>query len=194
VDSELLGSKLRGVVVTGSTVASRSATSWSLVGAGSPPVSLRCPLVPSGQESHWQRLPVRAMQSVASSRGGQCRFHSFSDGHQAIVDVYLSGDIIGLDAISRIRSLEGVITLTSTVTETIDGEQALAIAATWRSVRRCCRQPNDVSAIDRHTIRSARRREWVKVPHSRPSRQRKQATGSGGKRCSSHALVSHGIS
>src|SRR5215471_3722072 len=55
--------------------------------------------------------------------GWACRFHSFSDGHQAIVNIYLPGDIIGLDAISRTSSLEGVITLTSIVSETIDGEQ-----------------------------------------------------------------------
>jgi CRP-like cAMP-binding protein len=66
--------------------------------------------------------------------GWACRFHSFSDGHQAIVDVYLPGDIIGLDAISRTRSLEGVITLTSIVTETIDGEQALADLMICRSI------------------------------------------------------------
>jgi len=66
--------------------------------------------------------------------GWACRFHSFSDGHQAIVNVYLPGDIIGLDAISRTSSLEGVITLTSIVTETIDGEQALADLMTCRSI------------------------------------------------------------
>ena len=66
--------------------------------------------------------------------GWACRFHSFSNGHQAIVNIYLPGDIIGLDAVSRSRSLEGVITLTSIVTETIDGEQALADLTTSRSI------------------------------------------------------------
>jgi CRP-like cAMP-binding protein len=66
--------------------------------------------------------------------GWACRFHSFSNGHQAIVNVYLPGDIIGLDAISRSRSLEGVITLTSIVTETIDGEQAFADLMTFQSI------------------------------------------------------------
>jgi len=65
--------------------------------------------------------------------GWACRFHSFADGHQAIVDVYLPGDVIGLDAISRTRSLEAVITLTSIVSETIDGEQELAELMTCRS-------------------------------------------------------------
>jgi CRP-like cAMP-binding protein len=46
----------------------------------------------------------------------------------------LPGDIIGLDAILRTRSLEGVITLTSIVSETIDGEQELADLMTCRSI------------------------------------------------------------
>jgi CRP/FNR family transcriptional regulator, anaerobic regulatory protein len=66
--------------------------------------------------------------------GWACRYHRFSNGHQAIVDVYLPGDIIGLDAISRTCSLEGVIALTSSVTETIDGEQAVADLTTFRSI------------------------------------------------------------
>ena len=65
--------------------------------------------------------------------GWACRFHSFSDGHQAIADVYLPGDIIGLDTISRTRGLDGVIALTSIVSETLDGEQALELM-TRRSI------------------------------------------------------------
>jgi len=66
--------------------------------------------------------------------GWACRFHSFSDGGQAIVDVYLPGDIIGLDTISPTRDLEGVIALTSIVAETIDVRQALAELMTRRSI------------------------------------------------------------
>jgi CRP/FNR family transcriptional regulator, anaerobic regulatory protein len=66
--------------------------------------------------------------------GWACRFHSFSGGGRAIVDVYLPGDVIGLDAISRTRGLEGVITLTSIATEAIDGEHALADLMTCRSI------------------------------------------------------------
>ena len=68
------------------------------------------------------------------TEGWACRFHSFSGGGQAIVDVYLPGDVIGLDAISRTRGLEGVITLTSIATEAIDGEQTLADLMTCRSI------------------------------------------------------------
>jgi len=66
--------------------------------------------------------------------GWACRVHSFFDGGQAIIDVYLPGDIIGLDAISRTRDLEGVIALTSIVAETIDGKQTLAELMTCRSI------------------------------------------------------------
>jgi len=57
--------------------------------------------------------------------GWAFRFRSFSDGHQAIVDFYLPGEIIGLDGIFRTRPLEGVMTLTSTSVEAIDEEGAL---------------------------------------------------------------------
>jgi CRP-like cAMP-binding protein len=57
--------------------------------------------------------------------GWAFRFRSFSDGHQAIVDFYLPGEIIGLDGIFRTRPLEGVMTLTSTSVEAIDEEDAL---------------------------------------------------------------------
>jgi CRP-like cAMP-binding protein len=66
--------------------------------------------------------------------GWACRVHSSFDGGQAIVDVYLPGDVIGLDGISRTRDLEGVIALTSIVAETIDGRQALAELMTCQSI------------------------------------------------------------
>jgi len=66
--------------------------------------------------------------------GWACRVHSFSDGGQAIVDVYLPGDIIGLDTIWRTRDVEGVIALTSIVARTIDGKQTLAELMTCRSI------------------------------------------------------------
>jgi CRP/FNR family transcriptional regulator len=70
----------------------------------------------------------------------------------------LPGDIIGLDAISRTRTLEGVITLTSILTETIDGEQALvdlmicrsiAVYIVWLLGRQQRRTERHVAAISR---------------------------------------------
>jgi CRP/FNR family transcriptional regulator, anaerobic regulatory protein len=66
--------------------------------------------------------------------GWASRFREFSDGRQAIVDVYLPGDVIGLDAVLRTRTLEEVMTLTSIATEAIDAEDALADAMTCRPI------------------------------------------------------------
>src|SRR6516162_9399559 len=65
--------------------------------------------------------------------GWACRVHSSLDGGQAIVDVYLPGDIIGLDAIFRTRPPEKVVTLTSIATAVIQPEIGLADLMTCRS-------------------------------------------------------------
>ena len=93
----------------------------------SPPCSLKAgePLAAAGRSGN-------AMYHLIE--GWACRVHSIFDGGQAIVNVYLPGDIIGLDAISRTRDLEGVIALTSIVAETIDRRQALAELMTRRSI------------------------------------------------------------
>jgi CRP-like cAMP-binding protein len=93
----------------------------------SPPCSLKAgePLAAAGRSDNTIYHLVE---------GWAYRFHSFADGGQAIVDFYLPGDIIGLGSISQTLSLEGVITLTSIVTKTIDGEQALADPTTCRSI------------------------------------------------------------
>ena len=63
--------------------------------------------------------------------GWACQFHHFSDGGQAIIDIYLPGDVIGLDAILRTRLLEEVTTLTSVTAEAIDAEDALTDLITY---------------------------------------------------------------
>jgi len=45
--------------------------------------------------------------------GWACRVRDFPDGHHAIVDVYLPGDVIGLEGMLFPRSLADVVTLTS---------------------------------------------------------------------------------
>jgi CRP/FNR family transcriptional regulator len=57
--------------------------------------------------------------------GWAYQFRDFSDGCRAIVDVYLPGDVIGLDAVLQIRRLEEVRTLTSVTTAGIHAEDAL---------------------------------------------------------------------
>jgi CRP-like cAMP-binding protein len=58
--------------------------------------------------------------------GWACRVRDFPDGHYAIVDVYLPGDVIGLDGMLFPRTLAEVMTLTSIATEVIDTEGGLA--------------------------------------------------------------------
>jgi len=65
--------------------------------------------------------------------GWACQFRDFSDGHQAIVDVYTPGEVIGLDAIFRARPPEKVMTLTSIATTVIDAEAGLTDLMTCRS-------------------------------------------------------------
>jgi CRP/FNR family transcriptional regulator, anaerobic regulatory protein len=65
--------------------------------------------------------------------GWACQFHGFSDGHQAIVDVYTPGDVIGLDAVLRTRPSGRVMTLTSVTTEVIDAAREFTDLMTCRS-------------------------------------------------------------
>jgi len=57
--------------------------------------------------------------------GWACRFRDLPNGRRAIVDIYLPGDVIGLDAAIRTRWSEEVLTLTSVTVETIKAEDAL---------------------------------------------------------------------
>jgi CRP/FNR family transcriptional regulator, anaerobic regulatory protein len=57
--------------------------------------------------------------------GWACQFRVLANGNRAIVDVYLPGDVIGLDAVLRTRRLEEVVTLTSVTAEVIYEENAL---------------------------------------------------------------------
>ncbi len=57
--------------------------------------------------------------------GWAYRFKNLSDGSQAIVDVYLPGDVIGLDAAVCNKEAESVRTLTTTAIEVITAERGL---------------------------------------------------------------------
>jgi CRP/FNR family transcriptional regulator, anaerobic regulatory protein len=57
--------------------------------------------------------------------GWACQFRDLPNGRRAIVDIYLPGDVIGLDAAIRTRRSEEVLTLTSVTVETIHAEDAL---------------------------------------------------------------------
>ena len=65
--------------------------------------------------------------------GWACQSRELSDGHQAILDIYLPGDVIGLDSVLRTRALNNVLTLTSIAVEAIDAEDAILDLMTCRS-------------------------------------------------------------
>jgi CRP/FNR family transcriptional regulator, anaerobic regulatory protein len=58
--------------------------------------------------------------------GWACQFRDFPDGHRAIVDVYLPGDVIGLDSALQTRPVQNVLTLTSIIADAIDAETGLS--------------------------------------------------------------------
>jgi CRP/FNR family transcriptional regulator, anaerobic regulatory protein len=61
--------------------------------------------------------------------GWACQFRDLPNGQSAIVDIYLPGDIIGLD---MARPLNEVLTLTSVTVEKIEAENALIDLMTCR--------------------------------------------------------------
>lgn len=65
--------------------------------------------------------------------GWACQCRDFSDGHPTIMDIYLPGEIIGLDAVLRTRPLQKVLALTSVAIEAVDAEDTLADLMATRS-------------------------------------------------------------
>ena len=57
--------------------------------------------------------------------GWACQFHDLANGHRAIVDIFLPGDVIGLDTALQIRPLTDVLTLTRVTSGVIPGRDAL---------------------------------------------------------------------
>ena len=112
-------------------------------------VSLRDELVLGRRElsARFRALPPRTLgpgELLASATrsgnviyhlvaGWACRFRELSDGHQVILDIYLPGDVIGLDAVLRTRPLDEVMTLTSITSEVIDAEDGLTDLMMCRS-------------------------------------------------------------
>ena len=64
--------------------------------------------------------------------GWACQFRGLPNGRRAIVDIYLPGDIIGLDPGRRTRPLNEVLTLTSVTVERIEATDALINLMTYR--------------------------------------------------------------
>jgi CRP/FNR family transcriptional regulator, anaerobic regulatory protein len=57
--------------------------------------------------------------------GWACQFRDLANGRRAIVDVYLAGDVIGLDAVLGTQPLEKILSLTALKIEEIPAEDAL---------------------------------------------------------------------
>jgi CRP/FNR family transcriptional regulator len=77
--------------------------------------------------------PRQLLATSAASKGAiyhiragwACQFRDLANGRRAIVDIYLPGDVVGLDAVFKTRGLEEVVTITSVTAEVIDEEGAL---------------------------------------------------------------------
>jgi CRP/FNR family transcriptional regulator, anaerobic regulatory protein len=66
--------------------------------------------------------------------GWACQFRDLANGRRSIIDVYLPGDVIGLDGSVHSRPLEEVLTLTAASIETIPAEDALVELMADRSI------------------------------------------------------------
>lgn len=64
--------------------------------------------------------------------GWACHVRHLSDGNQVIVDLYLPGDTIGLDAVLLTRSPGEVLTLTAVTMGAVAGEDALLDLMAYR--------------------------------------------------------------
>ena len=64
--------------------------------------------------------------------GWACQFGSLSNGSRAIVDVFLPGDMIGLDSALHTERSEGMVTLTAVTMRAIMAEDALLDLMAYR--------------------------------------------------------------
>jgi CRP-like cAMP-binding protein len=64
--------------------------------------------------------------------GWACQFGSLSNGSRAIVDVFLPGDMIGLDSALHTERPEGMVTLTAVTMRAIMAEDALLDLMAYR--------------------------------------------------------------
>jgi CRP-like cAMP-binding protein len=88
--------------------------------------------------------------------GWACQFRNLSNGRRAIVDVFLPGDMIGLDSALHSRQQEEIVTLTAVTLRAITAEDALidlmgcrsaALYITWLLVQRQQRADRLLAAI-----------------------------------------------
>jgi CRP-like cAMP-binding protein len=66
--------------------------------------------------------------------GWACQYYDLSEGSSVIIDVYLPGDVIGLETLLLSQRLDGVLTLTSVTLEVIPSEHCLLDLMADRSI------------------------------------------------------------
>ena len=76
-----------------------------------------------------------ASEAIYRLRAGwACQFDDLANGRRSILDVYLPGDVIGLDGGVHVRRLEDVRTLTAAIVQTISIENGLVELVADRSM------------------------------------------------------------
>jgi CRP-like cAMP-binding protein len=79
-----------------------------------------------------------ASEAIYRLRAGwACQYLDLANGRRAILDIYLPGDVIGLDGGVRVRPVEEVLTLTAATIETISAKDALVELIADRSIALC---------------------------------------------------------
>jgi CRP/FNR family transcriptional regulator, anaerobic regulatory protein len=91
----------------------------------SPPRTIR-----AGQLLATSAAPRDAIYHIRA--GWACQFRDLANGRKTILDMYLPGDVVGLDAVLQTRRLEEVVTLTSVTAEVIHEENALIVLMACR--------------------------------------------------------------
>ena len=88
--------------------------------------------------------------------GWACQLRKLSDGRKAILDIYLPGDVIGLDAALNTRPIKNVVALTSIAVDVMVAEEGLcglmmhrhtALYVTWLLAQRQRRADRLLAAI-----------------------------------------------
>jgi CRP-like cAMP-binding protein len=102
---------------------------------------------------------IGASDAIYRLRAGwACEFRDFANGARAIVDVYLPGDVLGLQAIFGTRPLEEISTLSTVTIETIPtaaamielmGSRPTALYIAWLLSRRQRRADRLLAALSR---------------------------------------------
>jgi CRP/FNR family transcriptional regulator, anaerobic regulatory protein len=79
--------------------------------------------VSSGQPLATSDGSTRAIFHIRA--GWVCQFHNLASGRKAIIDIFLPGDVIGLDTALRVRPVQATLALTSVTASVLRGQNTL---------------------------------------------------------------------